>query len=90
MNDQPDTIPDGGDEGNIASIGGGAAVASDGGVGVLFGRPPATSGERSDSLLVPDVEPPDASPTHAVPAQAGEVTGGTLLSPDAGDGVSPV
>lgn len=90
MTDQPDTITsDDGDEGNTASIGG-AAISSGGGVGVLFGRPPATSGERSDSLLVPDVEPPAASPTHAAPAQVGDDTGGTLLAPDAGDGVSPV
>ncbi len=91
MNDHRDTITgDDRDNGGIASIGGGAAVSPDGGVGVLFGRPAATSGERADSLLVPDVEAPDAEPTHAAPAQVGETVGGTLLAPDAGDGVSPV
>lgn len=91
MHDHRDTITDDDrDEGGIASIGGGAAVASGGGVGVLFGRPAATSGERSDSLLVPDVEAPDASPTHAAPTQVGEDMGGTFLAPDAGDGVTPI
>ncbi len=91
MTDHRDTIADDDrDEGGIASIGGGAAIASGGGVGVLFGRPAATSGERADSLFIPDVEPPEASPTHAAPAQVGEDVSGTLLAPDAGDGVTPV
>lgn len=91
MTNHRDTITgDDRDEGGIAAIGGGAPIASDGGVGTLFGRPAATSGERADSLLVPDVEPPDASPTHAAPGQVGETVGGTLLAPDAGDGVTPM
>lgn len=91
MHDHRDTITgDDRDEGSIASIGGGAAIASGGGVGALFGRSAATSGERADSLLVPDVATPDAAPPQAAPAQVGEDVGGALLAPDAGDGVSPI
>jgi hypothetical protein len=86
-----DTTGGDGGDGGIASIAGGAGVASGGGAGTMFGSTAATGGARSDSLLVPDVVPPDG-PQAGDPAQAqaGEEVGGSFLSPAAGDGVSPV